>query len=80
MRKKNEPKGKHNNEEEEAENLVYKNDKEKFKILYKEIVDKYEFEDYNIIEKISQKRNDKNISKVERKKLNFVYEHLLAVS
>ena len=48
--------------------------------LYKYVVQKYGFEDYNIIKKIGEKLKDKNLNKNERKKLDFVLDNLLHVS
>ena len=68
------------NEDKNSDNIENKNDKENFANLYKYIVKKYGFKDYNIIRKIHEKRNDNKIPKKERKKLEFVYENLLNVS
>ena len=57
--------GKEDNEGQESENIENKNDEENIENLYKYIVQKYGFKDYNIIRKIHEKLNDKNITKKE---------------
>ena len=52
-------------EGKESENLKNKNNEENFKNLYKYFVQKYGFKDYNIIQKIYEKLNDKKRQKKE---------------
>ena len=72
--------GKEDKKGKESENIENKIGEENFANLYKYIVQKYGFKDYNIIRKLREKLNDKKIPRKEWKKLYFVYDNLLKVS
>ena len=72
--------GKEDNKGKESENIENKIGEENFANLYKYIVQKYGFKDYNIIRKLREKLTDKKIPRKEWKKLYFVYDNLLKVS